>query len=295
MLLLILGCAGLGSALLAQSLTPDPSRRSIRNRLATELNSVEGTSPRKSGLARLLKAIAGLSPLKSAAFQRNLGRSLEAGRVSLTVVEFVALKQMIAVVAVVGSLALLGPSQRTPLSLLVAAVIGFFLPDVWLRRRIGARHMAISRDMPDMVDLLNLCVGAGADFMAATTRVVREFRKGPLVEELSIMLQEIKLGKRRRDAIRAMALRVDQTDVNSFARTLLQADRMGTGIAEALRIQSEDSRSRRQQFAERLAQQAPLKMLVPLIFFIMPAVLIIVAGPVLLEFIQGDLLGKLKF
>lgn len=296
MLLLIMGSVGVATILLGQGLIPDREQRSIRSRLAAELRTPEENAPgRMKKLARMLKALSALSPLKFETFQKRLGRSLESGRVALSAVEFVALKQMVAIVAAVGSMALLGSGKGNPMFVGVAALTGFFLPDIWLHRRIEHRHRAVSRDLPDMVDLLSLCVGAGADFMAATTRVVREFRRGPLVEELSTMLQEIKLGKRRRDAIRAMASRVDTPDVNSFARTLVQADRMGTGIAEALRIQSEDSRSRRQQFMERLAQRAPMKMLLPLIFFIMPSVLIVVAGPVLLQFIQGDLLGKLKF
>ena len=105
-------------------------------------------------------------------------------------------------------------------------------------------------------------------------------------EELGVVLQEVRVGKRRRDALRAFSVRVQTPEASAFSRTLVQADRMGTGIAEALKVLSEDMRLQRYHWAERFAQQAPLKMLVPLLFSL-AAALIIVAGPILGQFLQG--------
>ncbi len=127
--------------------------------------------------------------------------------------------------------------------------------------------------------------------MGGLTRVVREFRKGPLTDELSIVLHEIRVGKQRREALRALGKRVNIPDIASFVRTMVQADRMGTGISEALLILSEETRLRRYHRAERFAQKAPIKMLLPLMM-IMLTVLIIVGGPIMLQFLRGEIMPK---
>ena len=170
------------------------------------------------------------------------------------------------------------------------AIAGFFVPVAWLHNQIKARRMTVGRDLPEVVDLLALCVGAGGDFMGALSRIVREFRVCPVRDELGILLQEVRVGKRRRDALRAFATRLKCPEASTFARTLIQVDRMGTGLAEALTILSEDMRLQRYHWAERFAQQAPLKMLIPLIFSL-GAAMVIVAGPILIQFFRGDLLS----
>jgi tight adherence protein C len=133
-------------------------------------------------------------------------------------------------------------------------------------------------------------VGAGLDFLGALNKAVmlKTFRKSrePLLDELSVVLQEIKLGRRRFEALKDMAKRVNLPELSSFVRTLVLADRMGTPISEVLTMHAEDVRFERYQRAERMALKAPIKILVPLIFCIMPVVAIVVAGPVLLQFIR---------
>jgi tight adherence protein C len=141
-----------------------------------------------------------------------------------------------------------------------------------------------------VVDLLALCVGAGADFMTAMSRIVREFRPCPVRDELAIVLSEIRVGKRRRDALRAFAARVQTPESSTFARTLIQADRMGTGLIDALTVLSEDMRIARYHWAERFAQKAPLKMLVPLVLSLGSA-MVIVAGPIIIQFMRGGVMG----
>jgi tight adherence protein C len=136
---------------------------------------------------------------------------------------------------------------------------------------------------------IGLCVARGLDFMAAVRWVVDKVKPNPMIEELVLVLKEINVGKPRVEALRDMAKRLDIPDVTSFVRTLIQADRMGTPVEEAFRILSEDSRMRRFHRGERQAMKAPLKMLIPLIFCILPVILIIVAGPILIRFIKEGL------
>ena len=176
----------------------------------------------------------------------------------------------------------------------VAAVVGFILPDLWLRSKKAKRQKAIIRLLPEVVDLLSLCLGAGLDFLVALTKVVslRQSQKEPLIEELALTLQEIKLGKRRVDALKAMSRRLNLPEIASFVRTVVQADRMGTPITEVLAVHAEDVRMHRLERAERAALKAPIKILLPLIFFIMPCVAIIVGAPIFIQFMRQSPFGK---
>ena len=201
------------------------------------------------------------------------------GLVQLNAIEFLGFQELLAIAAIAGYICWARPHVNW-IIVVVAGALGFLIPDLWLRRHIKQRQNLIARDLPEVVDLLSLCVDAGTDFMGAMQRVVKEFRICPLIEELSMVLREVRVGKRRRDALRSLARRVPTPEIGSFVRTLVQADRMGTGIGEALRIHSEEARLRRYHRGDRLAQQAPMKMLIPLIFCIMPTVAIIVGGPI---------------
>jgi tight adherence protein C len=175
--------------------------------------------------------------------------------------------------------------------LLLFLVVGYLFSDFWLKRKIQARHRRISKDLPVVIDLLKLCVGAGMDFMLAVQRVIRDFRPSPLVDELRVVWQEIQMGKSRRDALKDLAVRASMPEVSSFVRTLIQAGRMGSPIGEALKIHSEEVRMMRFQRGEEAALKAPIKLLLPLIGFILPVVLIIVGGPIYLQFMKGGVPG----
>ena len=179
-----------------------------------------------------------------------------------------------------------GNQKISPVYLLMLPIGGFVFPIFWLNGRMRARRETVARDLPEITDLLGLCVGAGADFMTAMTRIVREFRPCPVREELAIVLSEVRVGKRRRDALRAFADRVQTPESSTFARTLIQADRMGTGLIDALTVLSEDMRLARYHWAERYSQQAPVKMLLPLLLSLGSA-MVIVAAPILTQFLSG--------
>jgi len=135
-------------------------------------------------------------------------------------------------------------------------------------------------------------VEAGLDFMLAVHKVAQEFKKCPLTDELLEVWRETRMGASRRDALQHLSRRVNIPELSSFVRTLLQADKMGSPMGEALKIQSEEILQRRFFQGEEAALKAPIKLLLPLFLFILPAVLIIVAGPILLQFMRG---GMLKF
>jgi len=169
--------------------------------------------------------------------------------------------------------------------LILTSIWSFFLLDFILNSKVNNRKRAIIRFLPETIELLGLCVGAGLDFMSAVTWVIDKVSLNPMIEELSVVLKEIKVGKSRVEALRDLGRRLDIPDVKSFTRTLIQADRMGTPVEEAFKILSEDIRMRRFYNAEKQARLAPIKMLFPLIFFILPVIFIIVAGPILVNFI----------
>ena len=161
------------------------------------------------------------------------------------------------------------------------------VPDIWLHDAVRRRHQSIQRSLPFVLDLLTLSVEAGMDFISALQRNCKSRRLDPLNEELLRMTKEIQVGSSRKEALRNMAERVRQPDLKSVAFALIQADELGVSIGAMLRIQSEQLRSRRFDRAEKLAAEAPVKMLGPLMLCIFPAVFIILLGPVLSQAMKG--------
>jgi len=166
-------------------------------------------------------------------------------------------------------------------------MLGWILPDLWLFAAVRRRHYAIQRALPFVLDILTLSVEAGMDFISALQRNCKTRRMDPLNEELLRMTKEIQLGASRKAALRNMAERVRQPDLKSVAFALIQADELGVSIGAILRIQSEQLRARRFDRAEKLAAEAPVKMLGPLMLCIFPAVFIILLGPVLSQALKG--------
>ncbi len=156
-------------------------------------------------------------------------------------------------------------------------------PRMWLKQAIALRHKVIMRALPFVIDLLTLAVEAGLDFMAATRGIIARRKPDALGEELSRVLMEIQLGSTRRDALKHMAERIDQPDIQSLVTALAQADELGVSIGAILRIQSDQIRTKRFVRAEKLANEAPVKMLFPLVAFIFPAVFLVLLGPIVMQ------------
>jgi tight adherence protein C len=167
------------------------------------------------------------------------------------------------------------------------AMVFSFVPDFLLKDMVTKRQKAIVRALPFSVDLLTLVVEAGLDFSQGLQRVVERGPAGPLADELSLMLREIRLGTTRSDGLRNLAERCGVPEVSSFSSVLIQADRLGASIGTVLRAQADLMRAERFQRAEKAGARASSIILVPLVLFILPAALLVIVGPVLLRFIYG--------
>jgi tight adherence protein C len=177
--------------------------------------------------------------------------------------------------------------QISPLVVPAAAILGAFYPILWLRDCGKARQHQIARALPYDLDLLTLSVEAGLDFAAAIAKVVEKGRKGPLCDELSVMLRELRLGKTREEALRNLGARVELVSLTTFVQALIHADRMGTPLGKVLRILSTEMRVARTQRAEKLANEAPVKLLFPLIACIFPTIFLMLFGPIAYEVLFG--------
>lgn len=156
--------------------------------------------------------------------------------------------------------------------------VGYYYPISFLKRKGEERQKEITKMLPDVLDLLTVSVEAGLGFDAGIAKVV-EKTEGPLAEEFGKTLQEIRMGKGRREALKDLAKRAANPDLTGFITAIVQADQLGVSIGNVLRIQSEDIRRRRRARAEEQAMKAPIKILIPLILFIFPSIFIIILGP----------------
>ena len=176
----------------------------------------------------------------------------------------------------------------------VGAGLGFYLPVLSLGGKIRNRQKDIIKSLPDALDLLTICVEAGLGFDAAMARVAEKWDN-----ELSLafnrVLQEVQLGKLRREALRDMAERMDVQDVSTFVAAIIQAGQLGVSIARVLRIQSDQMRVRRRQRAEEMARAATLKILPPVAFLIFPAILIVLLGPAAIQILTVFGAGGIGF
>jgi len=218
-----------------------------------------------------------------------LKRKIDAAHVYLSPQVFFLIK--IALAILLFAVGLVVSDKFNPF-ILILILIGYIIPDFYLKILINKRKAQIVKVMPETIDLLGLCIEAGLDFTNAVKWVIDKTPHTALVEELSFVLEEIKWGKPRIQALKDMSKRLNIPEITSFVQTIIQAERMGTPVAEAFAILSEDSRMQRFHRGERIALQAPIKILFPLIFFIMPVIGIVIGGPILLQFMHGGLLPK---
>ncbi|MDE3090349.1 MAG: type II secretion system F family protein [Chloroflexota bacterium] len=198
---------------------------------------------------------------------------------------------IITTVVVLVPLLLLGtPLPQVALFTIIAAILGFYLPILWLDSKIRARKHEIQKALPDALDLLTISVEAGLGFDAAMVKVTEKW-DNELGRAFSRANTEIRLGKLRREALRDMANRTDVPDVSNFIAAVIQADQLGVSLAKVLRIQSDQMRVKRRQRAEEQAAQAPVKMMFPLVFLIFPSIFIVLLGPAVLILMSGGIFG----
>jgi tight adherence protein C len=160
----------------------------------------------------------------------------------------------------------------------IGFVLGYMLPVMWLGRKMKARQHAIQKALPDALDLLCISVEAGLAFDLALQRVTQKW-DDELSREFKRVLSDMRLGRTRRDALKDLGQRTGVEDVQTFTSAIIQADQLGVSMSKILRLQSDQMRVRRRQRAEALAQQAPVKMLFPMVFLIFPALFVVILGP----------------
>lgn len=197
--------------------------------------------------------------------------------------------QVIIMICVPAMTILLCNFKKVETKILILIIIAqclttLLLPRLILKRKINDRQKKIRNSMPDVLDLLSVSVEAGLAFDGAISKVI-EKTKGPISDEFSKVLQEMRIGKNKRDALKDMIGRVNVPDLTSFVGAIIQADQLGVSIGNVLRIQSKQMREKRRQRAQEKAMKAPVKMLIPMVMFIFPTIFSVLLGPVVIKVI----------
>lgn len=265
--------------------------RDLRTRALAARPKLEAETP--SPLAQLLASLGGFLPTGDDKEALKSGLVRAGIRSQGAPMTFLGSKAILAVVFAVGwialNFALARPIGSIFFSGMVAGVVGFYAPTMWLYMRGEARRARIQQALPDALDLLVVCVEAGLGLTAAIERVGREIAiaSPALSDELLLVNQEIRTGLSRSDALRRLARRTGVDDLYALSAMLIQADKLGTSIAQSLRAHAESMRTKRRQRAEQMARKAGIKLAFPLVFLIFPALLIVILGPAAIQLMQA--------
>jgi len=172
--------------------------------------------------------------------------------------------------------------------LLLAAIAGYLIPEMWLLWRVSSRQKKLRRGLPDGLDLLVICVEAGLGLDQAFMKVAEELRIAhpELSEELHLVTLEMRIGKTRLEALRELARRTGLEDIKSLVAMLIQTDRFGTSVAQSLRVYSDELRVKRRQRAEEMSAKTSVKMVPALVFFIFPALMVVILGPAVIQLMR---------
>ena len=246
-------------------------------------------APAIDGLGRRLAAM-----LPGALVRRTERRLVLAGRPMAIAPFFTIVAGMSSVFVLAYLLAVFTSAGGSPAPLAVMAVapfalVGAILPMFWLSMQARARQRVILRSLPDSLDLLTITVEAGLGLEGAFKQLVDK-QDGPLADEFRQMLREVGVGKTRRQALLDLADRIDLDGARSFMNAVIQSDELGTSLAKTLRVQSQTLRVRQRQRVEQEARRAPVKMVFPLVFCLMPSLFIFILGPIIvsvMEFLSG--------
>ena len=204
---------------------------------------------------------------------------------SISPTAFLAFKSGLAIVGVFLGI-LFGGALASAGGVLFCSVafagIGFIAPDFVVSAKARSRKDSIRAELPDALDLMAVSVEAGMGFDGAISKLT-EHMDGPLADEFALTLSEIRIGEARPDALKKLAARTDTPELNSFVRSIIQADQLGISLGRILRVQATDSRLKRQAAAEEKAMKAPIKLLFPTVLFIFPAMFLVILGPAFLN------------
>ncbi len=264
---------------------PDEKRQELRRRL--QLVKEKKGSSLFLRLARpfLIAMVPFFEQIKMPYYKDRLKRYIISAGLEdeITPDEFIAFKVFMGLFLLV--IILVFTKKISPLFDVIVFLLGFFYPELWLRGVRKTFEKDIRRHLPYVLDLLKLTVSAGMDFLAAIQLVIQKSGDNTLTRELDLVLKKIRLGQMRRDALREMAWRIDMPEITSLVSVLVQADELGTSISQALSAQADSLRQDRFLRAEKLGAEASQKLLFPLVFFIFPALFIVVLGPLIIKFI----------
>lgn len=266
-----------------------PERRRLMK--ATTVSStgvvIEATAltPEESKIVKQLTGLVPRSPKELGALRRRFQR---AGYYTLTpVAVFTVMQVVLPVVVGVVPLFFL-PLRQAWALVLVAAVLGFQLPGFWLARQISKRQRAIDNGLPDLLDLLIVCLEAGSAMDQAILKSTDELELSypPLAQEFRLVVTETRAGKPRMEAFRNLASRTGTDDIRALVAMLVQTDRFGTSVSQALRTHADTSRTKRRQRAEERAQKVGVKLVFPLVFMLFPAFFVVTLGPAVIQFVR---------
>jgi tight adherence protein C len=278
--------SALGAVTYSVAVTPRRSpaiaRRNLTRGLATTTIEVGSLESRGTGSGSLLRV---LTPEPIATRVRRL-LELAGHPSALSMTRVLWTKIALAgTAALIGALVLAAGAGPLTWLLVTAAVAGlYFVPEAVLKGRGDERQKAITRELPDVLDQLTIAVGAGLGFEAALARAAANGR-GPLADELARTLHDVAVGRPRREAYEALVERTHVVDLKRFVAAINQADGYGVAIADVLRIQAQEMRVKRRQRAEEQAMKVPVKVTFPLMLCFLPALLLLVVGPAVLQFV----------
>ena len=256
------------------------NRTILKEDLSVDLDIAFMDRVLKPGIERIAQTATRILPQKSISeIQQQLVMAGNPMRLNTFLTFWAAMMGVVGLLCLMVWVSLSAPFIPHKLGITVVLFfIGYSYPRVWLKSKVKAKQKLVIRALPDALDLITTCVEAGLGLDAALQRVADK-SEGPLADEIGKMLRDVSMGKLRREAMSELSERIGVEELTNFINSIIQAEQLGVGIAQVLRVQSDQLRTARRQRAERSAQEAPIKMLFPLVLFIFPAFLVVILGP----------------
>ncbi len=264
------------------------NRTLLKEDLSVDLDIAFMDRVLKPSVEKIAETAAKVLPQKSIAeIQQQLVMAGSPMRLNTFLTFWAAMMVVVLMGALLVMVSLSAPLIPHKLGLFVVLFfIGYSYPRMWLKSKVKAKQKTVIKALPDALDLITTCVEAGLGLDAALQRVADK-SDGPLAEELQKMLRDVSMGKLRREAMTELSERIGVDELTNFINSIIQAEQLGVGIAQVLRVQSDQLRTARRQRAERSAHEAPIKMLFPLVLFIFPAFLMVILGPAAIRIAQA--------
>ncbi|VAW90833.1 Type II/IV secretion system protein TadC, associated with Flp pilus assembly [hydrothermal vent metagenome] len=209
----------------------------------------------------------------------------------LTAEEFIAVRIVSALLQTAAAVMVMAMLQKYNLLWPISGLLlGFYFPEIWLKDTRAKREKEVVKALPIYLDFITMAVEAGLNFTGALSQAMQKAPRGALYNEFSIVIRDIRSGLSRADALQRMADRLGVKDVTTFIRAVVQAERLGSSMKKVLQVQSDQRRNERFQRAEKMAMEAPIKLVAPLIMFIFPVTFIVLGFPIVMKFINEGLL-----